>query len=199
LPAFVVHGTQIPDVDFDIGESYAGLLPVTAANNSWLYFWYFPSTTPSAAGDLTIWLNGGPGCSSLIGLLQEHGPFLWKAGTFKPVKNPWTWRALTNIVYIEQPVGTGFSSGNATEMSSEMVATSFLSWFKGFVDTFGLHGKRIFLTGESYAGYYIPHIADAMFNASDKRHFDLRGTMIYEWVLILEDCRIYADRSAVAF
>jgi carboxypeptidase D len=87
---------------------------------------------------------------------------------------------LTNIVYVEQPVGTGFSGGNATEMSSEMAAKSFLSWFKGFVDTFGLHGKRIYLAGESYAGYYVPLIADAMFNTSDKRYFDLRGTMIYE-------------------
>jgi carboxypeptidase D len=105
---------------------------------------------------------------------------MWKAGTYKPVKNPWAWRTLTNIVYVEQPVGTGFSGGKQMEVNSELVAKSFLSWFKNFVDTFGLQGKKIYLAGESYAGVYIPYIADAMFNAKDKKHFDLRGTLIYE-------------------
>lgn len=84
------------------------------------------------------------------------------------------------MLYVEQPVGTGFSQGKATERSSEEVAAHFISWFKNFIDTFGLQGKKIYVTGESYAGYYVPYIADAMFNATDKAHFDVRGTMIYE-------------------
>jgi carboxypeptidase D len=87
------------------GESYAGLLPIsnkTAAPE--LYFWFFPSTNPAAKKEILIWLNGGPGCSSLEGLLQENGPFLWQYGTFRPVKNPWTWVNLTNVVWVEQYV-----------------------------------------------------------------------------------------------
>ena len=69
-------------MDFDIGESYAGLLPISskADEDAKLYFWFFPSTSTEPAEDipLIIWLNGGPGCSSLEGLLQENGPFLWQ-------------------------------------------------------------------------------------------------------------------------
>jgi carboxypeptidase D len=66
---FAVNGKGIPDVDFDIGESYAGLLPISGATNETreLYFWFFPTTNPDGKDDITIWLNGGPGCSSLEG------------------------------------------------------------------------------------------------------------------------------------
>jgi carboxypeptidase D len=84
---FRVNGTNIPQVPFDIGESYAGLLPIShdANETRQLYFWYFPSPNPSAKDEITIWLNGGPGASSLEGLLQENGPFQWQFGTFGPV------------------------------------------------------------------------------------------------------------------
>ena len=73
---FVVNGTGIPDVNFDIGESYAGLLPISQASDEErkLFFWFFPSTNPDAGEELVIWFNGGPGCSSLSGLLTENGP-----------------------------------------------------------------------------------------------------------------------------
>jgi carboxypeptidase D len=90
---FAVNGTAgaIPFVDFDIGESYAGLLPISEKANetSELYFWFFPSANKDAGDEITIWLNGGPGCSSLEGFLQENGPILWQYGTYKPVYNPW--------------------------------------------------------------------------------------------------------------
>lgn len=177
-----MDGTKIPEVDFDIGESYAGLLPVSQDPNETrqLYFWYFPTKNPAGQDDLTIWLNGGPGCSSLEGLLQENGPFLWQYGTFKPVKNPYTWVNLTNMIWVEQPVGTGFSQGTPTATSETDVAAQFLGFFKNFIDTFDLQNKRIYITGESYAGYYVPYIADAMFNAHDTKYFDVQGTMIYD-------------------
>lgn len=72
---FAVDGSAIPDVDFDVGESYAGLLPISSAPNaSELYFWFYPSENPQAEEEILIWLNGGPGCSSLEGILQENGP-----------------------------------------------------------------------------------------------------------------------------
>ena len=179
---FAVDGSAIPDVPFDIGESYAGLLPISSKANETqeLYFWYFPSTNPAAGDEITIWLNGGPGCSSLEGLLQENGPFLWQYGTFAPVQNPWTWVNLTNMVWVEQPVGTGFSQGNVTATDETDVAAQFLGFFKNFVDTFGLQNRKVYIAGESYAGYYVPYIADAMLNSNDTTYYDVESIMIYD-------------------
>ena len=73
---FAVNGSAIPEVDFDVGESYAGLLPISQSPDETrqLFFWFFPSTNPDAGNEVTIWFNGGPGCSSLSGLLTENGP-----------------------------------------------------------------------------------------------------------------------------
>lgn len=57
---FAVNGTGIPDVNFDLGEPYAGLLPIGDANDTnQLYFWFFPSTDPAAEKEIAIWLTGG--------------------------------------------------------------------------------------------------------------------------------------------
>ncbi|KAI9727808.1 MAG: hypothetical protein M1834_007955 [Cirrosporium novae-zelandiae] len=179
---YVVNGTAIPDVDFDIGESYAGLMPITSAANETreLYFWFFPSENELAGDEITIWLNGGPGCSSLEGLLQENGPFIWQPGTYKPVQNPYTWVNLTNMVWVEQPVGTGFSQGTPTAQNEKDVAEQFMGFFKNFVDTFGLHGRKVFITGESYAGYYVPYIAYYMLESNDTTYYNLNSIMIYD-------------------
>ncbi|KAF7954285.1 hypothetical protein EAE96_005414 [Botrytis aclada] len=180
---FSVNGSAIPDVPFDAGESYAGLLPISKAANETreLYFWFYPSTNELASDEILIWLNGGPGCSSLEGLIQENGPWIWQYGTYAPVQNPWTWVNLTNVVWVEQPVGTGFSQGVPTATSEEDVAAQFLGFWENFVDTFDLQGRKVFITGESYAGYYVPYIADAMFNKNDtSTYYNLEATMIYD-------------------
>ena len=153
---FSVDGTAIPDVDFDVGESYAGLLPISSKPDAGeLYFWFFPSDNPSSDDEILIWLNGGPGCSSLEGLLQENGPFQWQYGTYKPVQNPYTFVNLTSVVWVEQPIGTGFSQINKSpKPENEIdVAAQFLGFWKNFVDTFGLQNRKVFISGESYAGY----------------------------------------------
>ncbi|TVY33747.1 putative serine carboxypeptidase [Lachnellula subtilissima] len=179
---YVVNGTGIPEVDFDIGESYAGLMPISKKKNETreLYFWFFPSENIDASDEILIWLNGGPGCSSLEGLLQENGPFIWQYGTLKPVSNPYTWVNLTNVVWVEQPIGTGFSQGTPSATSEKDVAEQFLGFWKNFVDTFDLKGRKVFITGESYAGYYVPYIADAMLNKNDTKYFNVEATMIYD-------------------
>ena len=84
------------------------------------------------------------------------------------------------MVWVEQPVGTGFSQGVPSAKTEEDVARQFLGFFENFVDTFDLHGKRIFIAGESYAGMYVPYIASAMLDANDSTYFNLEATMIYD-------------------
>ncbi|CCD44947.1 serine carboxypeptidase [Botrytis cinerea] len=180
--SFWVDGTAIPDVDFDIGESYAGLLPISSEpdESRKFYFWFFPSENPAATDEILIWLNGGPGCSSLEGLLQENGPFQWQYGTYKPVPNPWTWVNLTNVVWIDQPIGTGFSQGENNITTEAEMASQFLGFYRNFVQTFDLTGKNIFIAGESYSGQYVPHIASAMLDQNDTETFNLNSTMILD-------------------
>lgn len=172
-------------MNFDIGETYAGLLPVSQAKNETreFYFWFVPSANPLAKDEITIWLNGGPGCSSLEGFFQENGPVIWQYGSYRPVKNPYTWANLTNVVWVEQPIGTGFTQGTPTETNEDEVAATFLGWFKNFIDTFNLHNRKIYVTGESYAGYYVPYITNAMLDKKDKVYYDATGLIIYDPVV----------------
>ncbi len=123
----------------------------------------------------------GPGCSSLEGLSQENGPWIWQYGTGpEPVPNPWTWQNLTNVVWVEQPVGTGFSQGTPNITTEAELAAEFKGFFRNFVDTFDLQNRSVYITGESYAGQYVPNIASSMLDDKNKEYFNVTGIMIYD-------------------
>lgn len=146
---FSVNGSAIPDVLFDVGESYAGLLPISQAENETrqLFFWFFPSQNPAAAEEMVIWFNGGPGCSSLSGLLTENGPFLWQAGTFAPVSNSYSWTNLTNMLWVEQPVGVGYTQGVPNITDEVQLGIEFIGFYKNFVDAFQTYNYKTYVTG----------------------------------------------------
>ncbi|KAB5559740.1 serine carboxypeptidase [Coniochaeta sp. 2T2.1] len=177
---FTVNGSAIPEVNFDAGESYAGQLPIGGDSDGKLYFWFWPTTNPDQPKEILIWLNGGPGCSSLEGFLQENGPIQWQSGTYKPVANPWSYHHITNVVWIEQPVGTGFSTGTVTAHNEDEVAQQFMGFWKNFIDTFSMQGYKVYVTGESYAGMYVPYISSNMLDANDTTNFNVKGMHIYD-------------------
>lgn len=123
-----------------------------------------------------------PGCSSLMGLLQENGPFVWRPGTLKPVPNPWSWHHLTNIVWIEQPVTVGFSTGNTSIHNEDELAKQFMGFWKNFIDTFSLQGYKVYVVGESYGGYYGPYISSHFVNANDTKYYDVGGLMVVDGI-----------------
>lgn len=84
------------------------------------------------------------------------------------------------MVFIEQPVGTGFSQGKPNATNELDVANQFLPFWKNFIDLFDLHNRKVFITGESYAGQYCPYIADAMLEKHDTKYFNVSGMMIYD-------------------
>ncbi|KAI1617175.1 carboxypeptidase [Exophiala viscosa] len=195
---FAVNGTGVPLVDFDIGESYAGLLSINAnaTNENELFFWFFPSDNPDASDEVTIWLNGGPGCSSLDGLLQEHGPFLWQSGTYAPQPNPFSWTNLTNMVYVDQPIGTGLSQAApgapAQIMNETQVAEQFAGFWKNFMTTFNMTGRKVYITGESYAGMYVPYIASYFLDQNNTDYYNVKGIQINDPSIGLDSVLIYA-------
>lgn len=103
------------------------------------------------------------------------------------MRNPWTWTNLTNVVWVEYPVGTGFTQGNASATTEAGAAQQFLGFWRNFIDTFSMQGYSVYIAGESYAGMFIPHIADAMFADGDERYFDLQATMLLDPLIIRHD------------
>lgn len=116
----------------------------------------------------------------MMALFLENGPISWQPGTLKPTPNPFSWHLLTNVVWIDQPVGTGFSKGNPNITDEDGLAEQFKGFWRNFVDTFGMHGWKVYIAGESWAGMYGPYIASHFIDAKDTDYFDTQGMIIYD-------------------
>lgn len=156
-----------PTLPFKTKNSWAGNIAVsgpTFSQNAALYFWLWGKDDKDAGDDLVIWLNGGPGCSSLGGMVQENGPFLYESVKEKPYANPYSWTKAANILYVEQPVGVGFTKGTAKLTNEKQIAEEFASFLDNFYKAFPeLSKKKLWITGESYAGMYIPYITNHLY------------------------------------
>ncbi|CAE6336317.1 unnamed protein product [Rhizoctonia solani] len=178
---YLVDGTKIPEVDFDVGPSWSGLMPISGNANETrkLFFWFWPTTNEKHTDDLVFWTNGGPGCSSLEGLIQENGPFTWPTGTAKPIRNQWAWTNLSHVLWVEQPVGTGFSQGVPNITNEDQLAEQFAGFLAQFLEVFSeLKGKNFYATGESYAGFYVPYIANYLYEHPKAVDLKLKGIWI---------------------
>jgi carboxypeptidase C (cathepsin A) len=110
-----------------------------------------------------LWLNGGPGCSSLIGMSYENGPFKFKPNSTEMIANPHSWNRKANLLYIESPAGVGFSVGPTANVSDETVQEQNLQAMVTFFAKFpSLRSNEFYISGESYAGIYVPYLALAI-------------------------------------
>lgn len=136
---------------------------------------------------LIYWSNGGPGASSLFGILTELGNMLINQDSMKteayhqtgiptPLYNPYAWTRLGHIVMIDQPAPVGFSSCNGETKShscgglawtDELASQNAHLALQTFYEKFScLQNKPLYLTGESYGGIYIPTLARRVINES---------------------------------
>ncbi|KDO72509.1 hypothetical protein CISIN_1g037032mg [Citrus sinensis] len=146
-------------------KQYSGYI-LTDANHGRALFYYFveaQSTNPLSL-PLTLWLNGGPGCSSLgFGAFMEHGPFQ-PGENGQLLKNEYSWNLASNMLYVESPIGVGFSYSNTSSdynlWNDSNTAGDNLRFIVNWLEEFPQYkDSEFFLTGESYAGHYVPQLA----------------------------------------
>ncbi|KAL4798884.1 Alpha/Beta hydrolase protein [Aspergillus venezuelensis] len=165
-----------------LSPSWAGRLPVphTDPGNS-LFFWLFEAEDTLYDDNLIIWFNGGPGCSSLIGLTTGNGPISFDGNTTRMVANPYPWTKLGHVLYVDQPVGTGYATASEPypAVDNGVVTTHFYDWLQSFFAHFPhLQSKQLHLSGESWAGVYIPYFASAIVDNQDSFPLNLQSMTI---------------------
>jgi serine carboxypeptidase-like clade 2 len=140
-----------------------------------------PKTKP-----LVLWLNGGPGCSSIAGgFMTENGPFYPASDGLSLIQNHNAWNRVANIIYLDTPAFVGFSYSETEEdkhASDNSTSADNLEFLKGFLKRFPQYEEReLWIVGESYAGHYIPTLVEAILEHNEKSNapkLNLTGYMI---------------------
>jgi len=88
-------------------KGYSGYLSI----GDWkhFYFYYFESRKDAQNDPLIMWINGGPGCSSMMGLFMELGPCRVNEHGNGTYPNPSSWIEEASVFFLDQPLGVGFS------------------------------------------------------------------------------------------
>ncbi|XP_030067888.1 lysosomal protective protein isoform X2 [Microcaecilia unicolor] len=157
-------------------HQYSGYLNVS--ESKYLHYWFVESQVDPSTSPVVLWLNGGPGCSSLYGLLTEHGPFLIQPDGSSLEYNPYSWNMVANVLYLESPAGVGFSYSddkNYVTNDTEVALNNYLA-LKEFFRLFPEYSKNdFFITGESYGGVYVLTLAEIVIEDSS---INLKGIAV---------------------
>lgn len=154
-----------------------------------LHYWFVESERDPSTDPVVLWLNGGPGSSSLLGFFTENGPFstsdlsLTQNTTAVPklFQNPWRWNQQASVLYLESPAGVGFSycdnqddcwfNDTKTAEDNYDALIAFFAKFPEFAK------NDFYITGESYAGIYIPTLVQQV-DKHPKSGINLKGFAI---------------------
>lgn len=141
---------------------YSGYLDIPNSQNKSLHYVLVESQNNPQTDPLILWLNGGPGCSSMDGLFYEHGPFVFEGASLNLTANPYSWNTNASVLYLEAPAGVGFSLlGNASNVFDDATTAhdnlqALLQFFAEYPE---YKDNDFYITGESYAGIYVPTLA----------------------------------------
>ncbi|XP_075498932.1 serine carboxypeptidase-like [Primulina tabacum] len=178
FPFVVEKGESISDLGH-----HAGYYRIQHSKDARMFYFLFGSRK-SSKDPVVMWLTGGPGCASELALFYENGPF-HITNNLSLTWNKFGWDKVSNIIYVDQPTGTGFSHSstdadlrhNEEGLSNDLY--DFLQeFFKGHPQ---FAGNDFYITGESYAGHYIPALASRINQGNKNKegiHINLKGMAI---------------------
>lgn len=179
---FSLPGLSGGDSIEDLGL-HAGYYPLPHSHDAKMFYFFFESRN-SKDDPVVIWLTGGPGCSSELAVFYENGPFTI-ADNMTLVWNDFGWDKASNLIYVDQPTGTGFSySSDRRDIRHDEkgVSEDLYDFLQAFFATHPKYASNDFyITGESYAGHYIPAFASRVHagnKAMDGLHINLKGFAI---------------------
>ncbi|KAL7134481.1 hypothetical protein ABFS83_11G029400 [Erythranthe nasuta] len=180
--------SKLPGQSFNVSFAhYSGYATVNKESGRALFYWFFEAEVDPSSKPIVLWLNGGPGCSSVaFGLAEEIGPFHIEKDGKSIYLNPYSWNKAANILFLDSPAGVGFSYSNTssdlfTNGDKRTAAENLeflLQWFKRFPQ---YKGNDFYITGESYAGHYVPQLSQAIVKHNHKNGeeiINLKGLMV---------------------
>ncbi|TVU21048.1 hypothetical protein EJB05_30659 [Eragrostis curvula] len=168
-------------------SQFSGYVTVNQRNGRALFYWFFEAQSSPAQKPLLLWLNGGPGCSSVgYGAASELGPLRVTRQGAGLEFNKFAWNKEANLLFLESPVGVGFSytntSSDLTKLDDTFVAEDaynfLVNWFKRFPQ---YKDREFYISGESYAGHYVPQLAELVYDKNKdktKTYINLKGFMV---------------------
>jgi cathepsin A (carboxypeptidase C) len=152
---------NLPGLTFNLTfKQYSGFLPTSTKSN--LHYWLVEAQQNAASAPLLLWLNGGPGCSSLSGLFQENGPFQVNPDGATLIENIYSWNKIANVMYLEAPRDVGFSYGTPANVThnDNWTRDDNAEALQQFVMRFPQYaGRDFYISGESYGGVYVPTLS----------------------------------------
>uniref|UniRef100_A0A7N2M0L7 Carboxypeptidase n=1 Tax=Quercus lobata TaxID=97700 RepID=A0A7N2M0L7_QUELO len=145
-----------PKVEF---RQYAGYVDVDVKAGRSLFYYFVEAESQTDKKPLALWLNGGPGCSSIGGgAFAELGPFYPRGDGRSLRKNSMSWSRASNLLFVESPAGVGWSYSNTGSdhtcgdaSTAKDVLVFMLKWYEKFPD---FKSRELFLIGESYADQF---------------------------------------------
>ncbi|XP_019152694.1 PREDICTED: serine carboxypeptidase-like 40 [Ipomoea nil] len=173
-----------PPVRFD---HYGGYVTVDQAAGRAFFYYFVEGYSKKESLPLLLWLNGGPGCSSLAyGAMQELGPFRVLSDGKTLFQNKFAWNHGANVLFLESPAGVGFSYSNTTsdfvkggdKKTAKDNYIFLLNWLERFPE---YKDRDFYIAGESYAGHYVPQLAHTILTHNlhaNKTIINLKGILI---------------------
>lgn len=156
-------GMGVGNFDFGMYSGYAAIKNTTKN----LHYLLVESARDWKTDPLIVWTNGGPGCSSMLAFMQEHGPYNLPNGGDAFVKSDYSWNREANVLYVEQPAGVGYSYCDAQNHPEDCTfddnssSQDFLQVILTFFEKYPEYKEHdLYISGESYGGIYVPFVTN---------------------------------------